>query len=372
MPYTGRVVPGGPTDIRRLDRATIRKMSVSEMHNNVYLFTCNATGEQLLVDAADDPHRCLLLVREGTGGLDHLVTTHRHWDHVRALEEVARQTGATTYAGVDDADALPVAPDVRLRHGDVVTVGELELDVIHLRGHTPGSVALSWADPDGGGTHLFTGDSLFPGGVGNTQTRAELRLALPRRRRARLRHPRRRHLVLPRPRRRLDDRRGAPAPRGVARARLVTRHPHHRRGAPHEGEESHPEPARSRRRGGERLLRRLPRPHTQEFSLGWVARYTSPDSGASVQLVSGDATSPEDSVISVHTDDVDAAYEQAQELGYEIVHPVTTELWACGGSWCGRRTATSSTSSSTATETAAGGCPRDDRPADRRVASLTR
>jgi glyoxylase-like metal-dependent hydrolase (beta-lactamase superfamily II) len=170
MPYTGHVIPGGPTDIRRLDRATIRKMSVSEMHNNVYLFTCNATGEQLLVDAADDPHRCLLLVREGTGRLDHLVTTHQHWDHVRALEEVSRQTGATTYAGVDDADGLPVTPDVRLRHGDVVRVGELELDVIHLRGHTPGSVALSWADPDGGGTHLFTGDSLFPGGHGRTTT----------------------------------------------------------------------------------------------------------------------------------------------------------------------------------------------------------
>ena len=60
------------------------------MHNNVYLVTCAATGEQLLIDAADDPHRCLLLVREGTGRLDHLVTTHQHWDHVRALEEVAR------------------------------------------------------------------------------------------------------------------------------------------------------------------------------------------------------------------------------------------------------------------------------------------
>jgi len=167
MAYTGSVVPGGPTDIRRLERATIRKMSVSEMHNNVYLVTCNATGEQLLVDAADDPRRCLGLVREGTGRLGHLVTTHQHWDHVRALEEVARATGATTYAGADDADGLPVPPDVRLAHGDTVAVGELVLDVIHLRGHTPGSVALSWRDPVDG-SHLFTGDSLFPGGVGNT------------------------------------------------------------------------------------------------------------------------------------------------------------------------------------------------------------
>ena len=143
-------------------------MSVSEMHNNVYLVTCTATGEQLLIDAADDAHRCLLLVREGTGRLDHLVTTHQHWDHVRALEEVARATGATTYAGADDADALPVAPDVRLRHGDVVTVGELELDVIHLAA-TPRVRGPVVGGP-GRHAHLFTGDSLFPGGVGPTTT----------------------------------------------------------------------------------------------------------------------------------------------------------------------------------------------------------
>ena len=66
---------------------------------------------------------------------------------------------------------------------------------------------------------------------------------------------------------------------------------------------------------------------TEEFNLGWVARYTSLDTGATVQLVSGDATSPEDSVISVHTEDVEAAYNEAQRLGYEIVHPLTTETW---------------------------------------------
>ncbi|HST80863.1 MAG TPA: VOC family protein [Kineosporiaceae bacterium] len=65
----------------------------------------------------------------------------------------------------------------------------------------------------------------------------------------------------------------------------------------------------------------------EEFNLGWVARYTSPDTGANVQLVTGDATAPEDSVISIHTDDVEAAYAEAQKLGYEIVHPITTERW---------------------------------------------
>ena len=66
---------------------------------------------------------------------------------------------------------------------------------------------------------------------------------------------------------------------------------------------------------------------TEEFNMGWVARYTAPDGGAHVQLVTRDATSPEDSTASVFTDDVEAAYRQAQDLGYEIVHPLTTEPW---------------------------------------------
>jgi predicted enzyme related to lactoylglutathione lyase len=66
---------------------------------------------------------------------------------------------------------------------------------------------------------------------------------------------------------------------------------------------------------------------TEEFNLGWVARYTSPDTGAHVQLVTRDASASEDSVISVHIDDIDAAYAEAQRLGHEIVHPITTEAW---------------------------------------------
>jgi predicted enzyme related to lactoylglutathione lyase len=66
---------------------------------------------------------------------------------------------------------------------------------------------------------------------------------------------------------------------------------------------------------------------TEEFNMGWVARYTSPDTRANVQLVTRDATAPEDSVISVQTVDVEGAYEEAQKLSYEIVHPMTTEPW---------------------------------------------
>ncbi len=66
---------------------------------------------------------------------------------------------------------------------------------------------------------------------------------------------------------------------------------------------------------------------TEEFNMGWVARYTSPDTLANVQLVTRDAAAPEDPAISVHTDDVDGAYAEAQDLGYEIVHPLTKEPW---------------------------------------------
>jgi len=65
----------------------------------------------------------------------------------------------------------------------------------------------------------------------------------------------------------------------------------------------------------------------EEFNLGWVARYTSPETGINLQLITHDATAPMDPVISVMVDDVEAAHNQAQQRGYEIVHPLTTEEW---------------------------------------------
>ncbi len=168
MDYSGSVTPGGPSALRQLPALTIRKASVSKMDNNVYLLTCGSTGSQLMIDAADDAARCLSLVEEGTGRLDLVVTTHRHWDHHRALADVVAATGAVTACGADDSEGMPVRPDRLLRHGDTVEFGQISLDVLHLRGHTPGSVALAYADPEDA-VHLFTGDSLFPGGVGNTK-----------------------------------------------------------------------------------------------------------------------------------------------------------------------------------------------------------
>ena len=172
MSYHGKVVPGGPPDVRELAKLTITKFSVGDMDNNVYLLRCQATDQQLLVDAADDAARILQVV--GSDGLRRVVTTHRHWDHHRALAEVVAATGATTVAGEADADELPVAVDERVSDGDTVQVGECRLEVIHLFGHTPGSIALLYDDPDGT-PHLFTGDSLFPGGVGKTWSPEDFR-----------------------------------------------------------------------------------------------------------------------------------------------------------------------------------------------------
>ncbi|KIR60969.1 MULTISPECIES: MBL fold metallo-hydrolase [Micromonospora] len=164
MTYSGDVSPGGAPAVRELDGLTITKVSVGPMDNNAYLLRCRDTGEQLLIDAANEAPRLLELV--GDAGLATVVTTHQHMDHWVALEEVVAKTGARALVHADDAAGLPI-PAQPLTDGDTVAVGDRELEVIHLRGHTPGSIALLYRDP-AGVPHLFTGDSLFPGGVGNT------------------------------------------------------------------------------------------------------------------------------------------------------------------------------------------------------------
>src|SRR3712207_6689415 len=166
-PYTGEVEVGGPADVRALPGLTISKLAVSEMANNVYLLRCTVTGEALLIDAAAEPDAVLGLV--GDAPLRTVVTTHGHWDHHRALPQVVAATGARTVAHPADAADLPVPVDRPVEHGDTVPVGEQTLEVVHLRGHTPGSIALVWRGPEDAGVHVFTGDSLFPGGVGNTK-----------------------------------------------------------------------------------------------------------------------------------------------------------------------------------------------------------
>lgn len=163
-----------------LPSVVVRRVVVSEMSNNVYLLTSKQTGTQVLIDAADDAAAINAL--QETAAIDSanetviklIATTHGHWDHVRALAEMVGSTGAPCAAGRADAAAIKaesgVAIDQLLDHGDVVSIDGIVLKAVHLRGHTPGSIAFVLEDSgENGATIIFSGDSLFPGGVGNTE-----------------------------------------------------------------------------------------------------------------------------------------------------------------------------------------------------------
>ena len=169
MAYTGDVTVGGPPDARDITGLKVTKLAVGGMDNNAYLLEDAQTGELVLIDAANEAPRLIELL--GGRPLRRIVTTHQHWDHWQALAEVQAATGAAVIAHADDAAELPVPVTTVVRHGDSVPVGSAAISVIHLRGHTPGSIALCY-DAGGalsGSPHLFTGDSLFPGGPGNTE-----------------------------------------------------------------------------------------------------------------------------------------------------------------------------------------------------------
>ncbi|WP_371773841.1 MBL fold metallo-hydrolase [Streptomyces sp. NBC_01438] len=175
MTYSGVVKVGGRADVHELTDLMISKVAVGPMNNNAYLLRCRATGEQLLIDAANEAGTLLRLI--GDDSIASVVTTHRHGDHWQALGEVVAATGARTYAGRHDAEGIEVPTDVLVEDDDTIRVGQVSLTARHLTGHTPGSIALLYDDPHGA-PHLFTGDCLFPGGIGNTFGDAEAFVSL--------------------------------------------------------------------------------------------------------------------------------------------------------------------------------------------------
>jgi len=168
--YTGRVMVGGPADVHELPDLIVTKVAVGPMDNNAYLLRDRTSGSQLLIDAAAEPERLIRLI--GESGLQMVVTTHAHPDHWQALADVVAATGAETIAHALDAPQIPVVTTHVVRDGSTIALGACILTVIQLRGHTPGSIALLYEDTRGH-PHLFTGDSLFPGGVGKTWSEAD-------------------------------------------------------------------------------------------------------------------------------------------------------------------------------------------------------
>lgn len=142
----------------------IVKLSVGPMDNNVYLLS--AGGETVLIDGANEADA--ILGEVGPAPLTTVLQTHGHADHVVALAEIVDRTGAVVYAHPDDEIPVGTRP---LADGDEIRAGGVRLDVLHTPGHTPGGVCFVLRE--GGETHLFSGDTLFPGGPGNTFGDAE-------------------------------------------------------------------------------------------------------------------------------------------------------------------------------------------------------
>jgi glyoxylase-like metal-dependent hydrolase (beta-lactamase superfamily II) len=156
--------PGGPVLTSVDGPLLLRRRSVSEMDNNVYVLACSRTGQALVVDAADDA----VAIRELVLDLLPLavVQTHGHWDHVRAWAELTEDPGLEVWGHEGDLELYPQAPDRLLVDGQLLQVGDLTIEVLHVAGHTEGSLLLlahgdqrDW---------LVSGDTLFPGGPGST------------------------------------------------------------------------------------------------------------------------------------------------------------------------------------------------------------
>lgn len=146
---------------RTVGPAEITKLSVGGMDNNVYLLAVG--DEATLIDGSNEAEA--ILAELGDRKLTQIVQTHGHGDHIVALPDLVSSTGATVYSHPDDARRMPVDTEV-LADGDTIEVGAVSLEVMHTPGHTPGSVCLVLRE--GAETHLFSGDTLFPGGPGNT------------------------------------------------------------------------------------------------------------------------------------------------------------------------------------------------------------
>ena len=176
MAGLNHVQPGGsPLVVELSPTVAATKISVGSMDNNSYLLTPNS-GPAVLIDAADDDQRLLSVI--ASRPVATIVTTHRHGDHWQALSALAKATGAQLICGRPDVDAIATGAWVEnltgVWDGDVVALGAESLEVIGLVGHTPGSITLAYVS-DSGPAHLFTGDSLFPGGPGKTWSSEDFR-----------------------------------------------------------------------------------------------------------------------------------------------------------------------------------------------------
>ena len=152
-----------PTLHWRDTNVEVHKVVVGPFDNNVFVVRCRRSGEAVLIDAANEHEQLLALCQRL--GVKRVLETHGHWDHIQAIPAL-REAGYQVAVTAADAPRLKdVGYDVFIDDAEVIEVGDLRLRAIHNPGHTEGSISFHVVDTP----LLFTGDTLFPGGPGNTQ-----------------------------------------------------------------------------------------------------------------------------------------------------------------------------------------------------------
>ena len=155
------------TTVVKNDRIQIDRLELGPIGTNSYVLICQKTNESVLVDAPGEAD--LVLERLKVTPPKYILMTHNHFDHIGALSELKSALNSPIAAQAADRDNLPVEVDLLLNHGDRITFGVIELQVLHTPGHTPGSVCFLV------GNYLIAGDTLFPGGPGKTQSPKDFR-----------------------------------------------------------------------------------------------------------------------------------------------------------------------------------------------------
>ena len=140
----------------------INKIDMGSYGNNGYILVCPETNEGVIIDTPAEPEKLLNAI--GDARIKNILITHNHQDHLVGFDEITRSVGAPVGIGTEDAGALPRPPEVNLKDGDVIPFGKREIQVLATPGHTDGGVCLLV------GKHLFSGDTLFPGGPGKTRS----------------------------------------------------------------------------------------------------------------------------------------------------------------------------------------------------------
>jgi len=153
----------------------LRVMPVGEYQTNCYLLIETELGEGILVDPGDEAQKILDWI--GNISISRLLLTHGHPDHVGALQTVRESLGVKVGIHPADAEAFSIQADFELLHGDSFGMGDASIEVIHVPGHTPGSVAFKLIEVDGF-HYALSGDAIFPGGPGHTETPEALVMAL--------------------------------------------------------------------------------------------------------------------------------------------------------------------------------------------------